>query len=299
VFFVATTGGTSRPALTRWRPALRALAVVLVMALGVTGMTACGNNNQPEQISRPVDDQGHTLYGPVVNGVAYCGWVLSADECKDATEPTGTPIPAEHWVKMPDQNEAQGAGQSVERHDDSNLLWRMLEWHMIYHLWFGSPAYYGRYYPVGSPMRDRYTSTIGDFDSRSSRYYSSYDSRARYATASGKVVTGDKVSARNFTVKNSGGDKGTGAKPCALPDTGTRTGLPDVLAYATAWTTAARVLLVATGVGGPLELVLAKGSSGGKSSGSKGSSGGGKAKTTNPGDVGGDKSKGRSQNVPC
>lgn len=295
---MATTGGTGRPALTRWRPALRALTVVLVMALGVTGMTACGNN-QPEQISRPVDDQGHTLYGPVVNGVAYCGWVLSADECKDATEPTGTPIPAEHWVKMPDQNEAQGAGQSVERHDDSNLLWRMLEWHMIYHLWFGSPAYYGRYYPVGSPMRNRYTSTIGDFDSRSSRYYSSYDSRARYATASGKVVTGDKVSARNFTVKNSGGDKGTGAKPCALPDTGTRTGLPDVLAYATAWTTAARVLLVAAGVGGPLELVLAKGSSGGKSSGSKGSSGGGKAKTTNPGDVGGDKSKGRSQNVPC
>src|SRR5664279_1130319 len=113
-FFVATTGGTGRPALTRWRPALRALAVVLVMALGVTGMTACGNNNQPEQISRPVDDQGHTLYGPVVNGVAYCGWVLSADECKDATEPTGTPIPAEHWVKMPDQTEAQAAGQSVE-----------------------------------------------------------------------------------------------------------------------------------------------------------------------------------------
>lgn len=290
-------GAGNGSALPRWPSWLRALAVVIALSLGMSGLAACGNND-PEQISRPVDDQGHTLFGPVVNGVAYCSWVLTADECKDATEPNGTPIPAEHWVKMPTEDQANAAGQSVDRHDDSNLAWQMLQWGLIYHLWFGSPAYYGRFYPTGSPLRGQYTSTINDRDRQSGRHYAAYDSRARYQTASGKVVTGDKVSARNFTVKNSGGDKGKGGTACALPGVGIRGGLPDLLGYATRWSTAAQLAMLAAGVNGPMAaLVLAKGSSGKSGGGSK--SGGSKSKTTTPGDIGGDKSKGRSQTGNC
>lgn len=291
--------GDGRPnALRRWPTWLRAVAVVLAIGLGMSGLTACGNND-PEQISRPVDDAGHTLYGPVVNGVAYCSYVLTADECKDATEPNGTPIPAEHWVKTPSEDEARAQGQSVDRHDDSNLAWQLLQWGLIYHLWFGSPAYYGRFYPAGSPLRGQYTSTISDRDARFGRSYGAYESRARYQTTSGKVVTGDKVSARNFTTRNSGGDKGKGGTACVILGFGSRPGLPDLLGYATSWSTAGQYVLIAVGAGGPVaDLVVAKGSSGGKSGGGS-KSGGSKSKTTTPGNIGGDKGTGRSQTGNC
>lgn len=58
--------------------------------------------------------------------------------------------------------------------------------------------------------------------------------------------------------------------------------------------------MVAVGAGGPVaDLVVAKGSSGGRSGGGSKSGGGGKSKTTTPGKIGGDKNKGRSQTGNC
>lgn len=167
---------------------LLVLAASGVLVLGTA--TACGSDDEN---LRP------SARGPVVTGHATCAWVVSSDECKNSG------VPEQYWYQMPQQ-------QPANYHQDHtwDIISMMFLWHLMYHSWYGAPAYYNSYVPVS--YRTTYvTNYVTHFDSTYTSQEKTAEKKATYKTSSGKTVTGDKVSPKRFTSQNNGGDRNTKA----------------------------------------------------------------------------------------
>lgn len=172
---------------------VRALIVALMLAIVGLSLSACSSGNSG------YTDDGYTMtaYGPTVNGVAYCGYVISPAEC--AGRPGMPYLMPTSYSYYP---------------GDTSLAAQLFLWHLTYHSYYSSPTYYNSRVPVS--YRTTYvTNYVTPFDHRYSSMEHSYQSKATYRNSSGRTVTGDRITSTQLNPpRNNGGNSGT--KTCGM-----------------------------------------------------------------------------------
>lgn len=154
----------TRQRLTGWLAAAAGLVAAVLIA-------GCGSQ-QPTY--SPTD------WGPTYGGVLYCGYVVSPLEC------TGHPgVPVLMPLTAP-------GGYHDGMSNLTDISTALFLWHLTYHDWYASPAYYNRYVPAN--YRSTYTKVyVLPFDSRYRSAEQSAAPRGVYRDSKGRTVPASKV----------------------------------------------------------------------------------------------------------